>query len=141
MIPVPVSKKRRDPRRKKARDLARQRKIACNGSDKAARKHAPLIKALANRRIRRIDAAQLDADTQDNADQMALQHRRKAKHWGSDNAAQKRAAQRDKHDDYRATGGRKAVQARNWRALRDRLRSKNLNETVLKALDAQHQPD
>ena len=52
----------RDPEADKARDLARQRKIASNSSDKAARKHAPRIKAEANRKLRRDDKAALRTD-------------------------------------------------------------------------------
>lgn len=81
----------RDPRAKKARDLARQRKIASNSSDKAARRNAPKIKAMANRAARRSARADLDAETDESADCARLHHRAKPAHWGSVNAAAHRA--------------------------------------------------
>lgn len=84
----------RDPQRKKARDAVRQRKIASNSSDKAARRHAPAIKAAANRKARRLDRQQIsDADDLEMlSDQdIAAYHRVKPRHWGSTNAAKRRA--------------------------------------------------
>lgn len=79
----------RDPEADKARDLARQRKIAANSSDKAARKHAPRIKAEANRKLRRDDKAALRADP-DDAASTPEGLRARARHWGSHNAADQR---------------------------------------------------
>lgn len=83
-----------DPKQRKARDNARLRKIACNSSDKAARKAAPLRKAKANRKIRRQDKAYLSRENiehEENADMLCLQHKTKPQNWGSYNAAEHRA--------------------------------------------------
>ncbi len=79
----------RDPARDKARDTARQRKIAANSSDKAARKHAPRIKAGANRKLRRDDKAALRLEP-DEAAPAPEGLKARARHWGSDNAAGRR---------------------------------------------------
>lgn len=79
----------RDPEADKSRDLARQRKIASNSSDKAARKHAPRIKAEANRKVRRDDKAALRVDPEDAA--LAPEGMKaRARHWGTHNAADQR---------------------------------------------------
>lgn len=84
----------RDPQADKARDLARQRKIASNSSDKAARKHAPRIKADANRKLRRDDKAALRADP-DDAVPAPEGLKARSRHWGSHNAADQRERRQD----------------------------------------------
>ncbi|MFN4098655.1 MAG: hypothetical protein ACK4GT_02645 [Pararhodobacter sp.] len=79
----------RDPARDKARDKARQRKIVANSSDKAARKNAPRIKALANRMLRRKDRARLLGAAEDAVPAPAGLKSR-VRHWGTDNAAARR---------------------------------------------------
>ena len=105
----------RDPEKDKARDLARQRKIANNGSDKAARRNVPLRKAMANRKIRRTDKAELhsaaiaDPEAEAITPTLADQHGRKWKSWGSDNAAEHRARAAEAQAVFRESGGRRAV--------------------------------
>ncbi|MCB1388103.1 MAG: hypothetical protein KDK12_02970 [Rhodobacteraceae bacterium] len=84
----------RDPARRKARDNARQRKLACNDSDKAARRHIRQIKAQANRKLRRLDKAALAAADDDTAG-TRLGLKTRARSWGSSNAAAHRAARTD----------------------------------------------
>jgi len=111
----------RDPRAKKAKDLSRQRKIATNSSDKAARKNAPLRKAMANRAIRRVDKHGLDADHDASADHLRLAHARKWRSWGSELAADRRDHRRKAQKHFQENGGRKAVQAKAWAAFARRL--------------------
>ena len=83
----------RDPQAKKAKDKARQRKIASNSSDKASRKNAPRIKAMANRSVRRADKIKIAMSgdqLEENADSLRLDHRFKDRHWGTHNAAEQR---------------------------------------------------
>ncbi len=80
-----------DPARRKAKDNARQRKIAANSSDKAARKHARKLKAMENRRIRRIGKVGLAERPEEYADALRPSHRHKDRHWGTENAAKRRA--------------------------------------------------
>lgn len=101
----------RDPRKDKDRDLARQRKIASNASDKAARRNVPLHKAMANRGIRRTDRADLraaalaDPETDTIALSLADRHGTKWKSWGSDNAAEHREARDAERAFLDATAG------------------------------------
>ncbi len=91
-----MSKSGCDPERDKARDLKRQRKIACDSSDKAGRRNIPRLNALGNRKIRRADRADLAsiALINPNAEtilpDLAAEHSRKWKSWGSDLAASHR---------------------------------------------------
>ena len=112
--------KPRDPAAEKQRDLGRQRKIASNGSDKAARRHARTIKAMANRHIRRKDKQTLDAEFDESADQINLDHAHKPRHWGTDNAAERRAQNSDRQDYYQQIGGRDEAQRLQLEAARDR---------------------
>ncbi len=102
----------RDPERDKARDLKRQRKIANSGSDKAARKAAPRIKAMANRQLRRKDRAELSTfvDQPESDDHilpdLAQAHRDKPRHWGSTLAAEHRENRDALRRAYEAAGGR-----------------------------------
>jgi hypothetical protein len=128
----------RDPRAKKARDNARQRKIAANSSDKAARRHARTIKAGANRSIRRADKqvlAQAEDGFEDSADQINAAHKSKPQHWGTDNAAKRRAAHADAQKTYREAGGRKAVQRRQWEDMRDRIDNEDVLRLINKTLE------
>lgn len=111
-----------DPRKRKEKDNQRQRKIVANSSDKAARKNAPKIKAMANRAIRRIDRqGLLDVDdVEESADQINIQHRQKPRNWGSQNAAEKRTKQGERRTHYQENGGRAAVQSQAWKDLRER---------------------
>ena len=87
-------KKMRDPQTKKAKDNARQRKIAGNSSDKASRKNAPRIKAMANRSVRRADKIKIAVSgeqLEENADALRVEHRFKDRHWGTHNAAEQRS--------------------------------------------------
>ncbi len=101
----------RDPGRKKARDTGRQRKIMTNSSDKASRRNAPVIKAMANRRIRRTDRQALAEPEaiEESADRIRQDHKRKARHWGSVNAATHRTERAEAQRIYRENGGRVAV--------------------------------
>ncbi len=80
----------RDPAAEKARDRKRQRKITANSSDKAARRNAPRIKAVANRQVRRADRQALADQPEDVASRPDGLHTR-PRHWGTENAAQRRA--------------------------------------------------
>jgi len=111
-----ASRKARDPAAKKRKDLLRQRKIVSNGSDKAARKHEPAIKAAANRKIRRNDRQHLDRDTDGSANEIATSHRTKNRHWGSIIAADHRKSAGASQAYYRKVGGRKVDQLNYWRA-------------------------
>ena len=101
----------RDPRADKDRDLARQRKIAANGSDKAARRTVPQRKAMANREIRRTDRADLrtaaltDPGADTIAPDLAAEHGRKWKSWGSTRAADHREARTAERAYLDATAG------------------------------------
>lgn len=117
----------RDPRKDKDRDLARQRKIASNSSDKAARRNVPLHKAVANREIRRTDKADLrTAATADpEADTIALtladRHGTKWKSWGSIPAAdhrEDRAAERAHLDATAGDGPQGRLRAQPFRQAR-----------------------
>jgi hypothetical protein len=116
----------RDPEQDKARDLARQRKIASESSDKSSRRNVPLRKAMANREIRRTDKADLKvaalADPQADTivPDLADRHGMKWKSWGSENAAAHRARQAESQAEFRAAGGRNAVMAAKWQAIADR---------------------
>ncbi|MFK7937814.1 MAG: hypothetical protein AB8B82_00425 [Roseovarius sp.] len=121
----------RDPAAEKARDLKRQRKIAANSSDKAARRHARTIKAMENRKIRRGDRQALDETLEDSADQLNIDHMRKHRHWGSDNAAERRDGQADRQAHFREVGGRDAAQTLKWQEMRDSID----NEQVLKLIN------
>jgi hypothetical protein len=100
----------RDPEAEKAKDDARQRKIASNGSDKAARRHAPRIKAEANRVARRKARVPVDAAAEggfdDGAQAAADLHRAKDRHWGSANAAERRAQRAEEGQVLDATADR-----------------------------------
>lgn len=111
---------KRDPQARKRRDLARQRKIASNSSDKAARRHARTIKAMENRKIRRNDKQDLTPDLEDAAEQLKHQHRIKNRHWGTDHAATRREANREAQAKYQKHGGRRAVQAQQIQAFLQR---------------------
>ncbi|SFJ29565.1 hypothetical protein [Jannaschia pohangensis] len=94
MTDGPPDKPRRktDPVAKKARDKGRQRKIVSNSSDKSSRRNAPRVKALANRKLRRV----LDVVLRDDPVAASEAAARKAlrtrdRHWGSHNAADIRA--------------------------------------------------
>jgi hypothetical protein len=90
----PSLRQGRDPLAEKKKDLARQRKIASNASDKAARRHAPLIKATANRGARRaskVPVVLAESDYSESAQAAVVHHRTKGKNWGSINAAEHRA--------------------------------------------------
>jgi hypothetical protein len=80
----------RDPAAEKARDNARQRKLASNDSDKAARKHIRRTKAQANRKLRRLDKAAL-AQADEDAAGTRVELKTRARAWGSHNAANQRA--------------------------------------------------
>lgn len=80
----------RDPQAEKARDRQRQRKIAANSSDKAARKHAPRIKAMGNRQTRRLDKQALALAPEEAAERPEGLKTR-PRHWGTENAAERRA--------------------------------------------------
>ena len=116
----------RDPRKDKDRDLARQRRIASNGSDKAARRNVPLRKAMANREIRRTDKAELKTITRDEeeadaiAPSLAERHGTKWQSWGSAPAAEHRTRQAEAHAEFRAAGGRDAVQIAKWQAIAEK---------------------
>ena len=118
-----MSKDRRDPEASKARDLRRQRKIANNGSDKAARKAAPQIKAMANRQIRRTDRAALATlvDLPEGEERippdLAQAHRDKPRHWGSTNAAEHRENRDTLLRAYQAAGGRTQMMIDRFAAL------------------------
>lgn len=109
----------RDPQAEKARDLKRQRKIAANSSDKAARKHAPRIKALGNRQTRRLDK-QVLARTPEDAAERPEGLKIRPRHWGTDNAAERRA-ERDRErawldaNPVEERRGRGRAQHRPWR--------------------------
>lgn len=98
------------PEDRKARDKARQRKIASNGSDKASRKTAPRIKARDNRKVRRGLDADLRHDplavTEADAKSALITRDR---HWGSTLAADHRAAMAEERAwlDANAPEGRK----------------------------------
>ena len=90
----PPKKQRRkvDPATRKKRDNARQRKIVANSSDKSFRKGAPLIKAMANRKVRRTAKPdpKAEPDMFDLGDvRSAL--RTRDRHWGTENASSRRA--------------------------------------------------
>lgn len=114
----------RDPAAKKARDNARQRKIATNSSDKASRRNAPRIKAAANRKIRRADKQAIDPELEASADQINLEHQRKLKHWGSDNAAEHREASARSQRDLQDIGGRDEANRQIWEEMRDKTDNK-----------------
>jgi hypothetical protein len=126
----------RDPRKDKDRDLARQRKIASNGSDKAARRNVPLRKAMANREIRRTDKTDLrsiavaDPEADTIAPDLSDRHGTKWKSWGSSKAADHRDRQAEAHAEFRAAGGRAAVEAAKWRAIAERTDSALVTDAV-----------
>ncbi|MCX7565275.1 hypothetical protein OS189_02820 [Sulfitobacter sp. F26169L] len=129
--------KHRDPAVEKARNTGRQRKIVTNSSDKASRKNAPRIKAMANRNVRRSDkqTLRIEADEfEDSADQINIAHRHKPRHWGSDNAAERREMQAEKQATYREVGGRNEVQRRQMEAFRKKVDNKamlqHIDETI-----------
>ncbi|MBM2577874.1 hypothetical protein JQC91_16320 [Jannaschia sp. Os4] len=124
----------RDPSAEKARDLGRQRKIASNGSDKAARRNAPRIKAMGHRTVRRADKLAVGTDYEGSADDRTATDRRRVTHWGSDLAADRRAAQAERQRAYREAGGRKAVQAAARAAFWDRLEPAALAANVARSL-------
>ena len=115
-----MSDDRRDPKAEKERDRKRQRKIAANSSDKAARKNAPRIKAMANRQVRRADRQAL-ADQPDDAASQPEGLQTRPRHWGTENAAERRAerqAERAWLDDNPVEDrkGRGRAQHRPWRS-------------------------
>ncbi|MCA2010684.1 hypothetical protein LCM17_04245 [Cereibacter sphaeroides] len=114
-----MSDRIRDPQADKARDLKRQRKIASNSSDKAARKNAPRIKAMGHRQVRRLDKEALARAPEEAADRPeALKTR--YQHWGTENAAERRAERDAERAWLDATPveevrGRHRAQKRPWR--------------------------
>ncbi len=106
-----------DPHKRKAKDNARQRKIASNNSDKAARRHAPKIKAMTNRRARRLDRQSLSVDMDDSADQMKCVLIQRHRHWGSSNAAEHRAQRGMYREKLNKVGGRLMLSKRFWETL------------------------
>lgn len=98
------------PQDRKARDNARQRKIATNGSDKASRKTAPRIKARANRKVRvGLDAALSHDPMAVTAADARCEQITRDRHWGSALAADHRAAMTEERAwlDANAPEGRK----------------------------------
>lgn len=134
-MPVRDADTPRDPAAEKARDLGRQRKIAANSSDKAARRHARTIKAMENRKIRRNDRQMLDETLEDSADQLSAEHARKHRHWGTENAAERRAAQSDRRAHYQQVGGRAEAQSQQWKALRDKIDDQQVLHTINETLE------
>ncbi len=115
--------KPRDPRRKKALDNANQRKIASNSSDKASRKNAPRIKAMSSRHVRRREKSALSQAMNDfeqiDGQSIAMAHKVKPRHWGSDNAAELRAhrcAEREFLDQTPISGRKGRGRATKFRA-------------------------
>ena len=122
MLRKPGRQRPRDPKKDKAKSNARQRKLQRGGSDKQARRHAPLIKAMANRHVRRrlkVDATRIEEATEESADTSArLEHRHKERHWGSFNAAKRRAfrdLERDLLDQSAGTGAKGRTRSRQFR--------------------------
>ncbi len=124
----------RDPAAKKARDNVWQRKIATNSSDKASRRNAPRIKAAANRKIRRADKQAVDPEHENTADQINLENQRKAKTWGSDNAALLREQSAKHHKHLQEIGGCVEAQRQQLEALRDTTDNKVVLQHINEAL-------
>ena len=120
----------RDPSADKARDLGRQRKIMPVRNDKSARRNAPLIKAMGNRAVRRADRQTVGADYEGSADDLARADLKRINHWGTEPAADRRAAQAEHQRLYRENGGRKAVEAQARRAFWDQLDDRALAISV-----------
>ena len=95
MSEKPGRKKGYDPVKKKAKDLARQRKIYAFSSDKGSRKSVPIRKAMANRAIRHSDKQFLNQNDliEENADQLSHAHKMKWQKEQSVNAAKRREKQ------------------------------------------------
>lgn len=69
---------------KKRRTMKNARKIASNSSDKAARRNVPLRKAMANRKLRRLDKQALAQDAEQADAVRDAETRKKWQSWGSD---------------------------------------------------------
>ena len=92
---------------------------------------------MANRKIRRLDKQALtDGDTiVETADQISHAHKHKDRHWGTDNAAERRNSRRAALAAYQEAGGRKELQSRRWQEIKDLTDDANVIAVINAALD------